>query len=1166
MQDMLDQINAEMAQERGIDPATVPSLQEAAQAEGAMQAPKGGADDNIIQQGLRWLRQSDQAVGEMLPDWLNNSMEAMGAGATRAALETKDFVVGEGEPGPFRQKLEGQLDTIEGRGAAYGVISDISQFSVGIIGAGKLMAPISGLNKIKSAGTAGRAAWEIGRGALAGGVVLDPYEERLSNLIEKYPALQNPVTGYLAADPDDSAAEGRLKNALEGAGIDLAMTGAFALVLKGMRYMRSGNIKEAQKVLDKAADALPEQAPTMPKAAQLEVADVPSPPMPKASQLEVTGATPAAALPERVGPRRPVVDLETFDPDAVIAAARADSEAIKKYGSRELAAAAGHKFAGENLPWQKLGSTDELANLKARTQEALRAQYDKAKGGAVLADKRVAELVNDSAAMWGEDPAAVFGYLRKAGDNAKHLVADMEASYMLARKMFEDTWSLAEKIRMGNLDDWGGDSVLASKELKRRFQASADMMATGHSIRSNVGRTMRRMRSDFSITPEDIAKFESIPDSKLAEVLASTRGDLKKLRRAMTRSFWEKLSDEGSFLLANNLLWKWPTHVVNTTTNMYMLMARPMEKALGSFFVPGGKSIRRQAWKEMSYTFTALGDGWNAMVAAFDQADSIMAPHMTEHFQVGNFAGNQSLSMKFKPVNNIWDVIQNGWTAISYRNVVGLPTRALGASDEFFKTLRYRGVVQAKAAMEGTEAGLKGRQLHRFIEQRMEDAFAVDGRALDDAALQESMISTFQQELIPGTLGAGIRNLRSNWHPLRFILPYVKTPVNVLRYAHKMTPGLNLVQHEYRQMLKGAMGPEAQAQAVGQMTIGGVFASLATGLALEGKITGGGPADPKLKSELMSTGWRPYSFIWEHEDGTRTHIPFNRFDPIGLPFGMAADIVDMQVLHPDTREAEKGVQALGIALAKNFSERTFLLNMNQFLRALTDPDRNAAKWAGSMLGNMVPMSSAISGYGNSDPLMRDARGIIDNSIRNLPYFSEGLNPRRTAFGDTVWRQRGLTMNQEVDLVEEEHNRIIEETGFGLTPPSPKRNGIDLRDHTLESGENAYDQLQRYAANLGNGRTLKSAIERLVVSDNYQLLVDGDPTIPGTKLGAISDIVSKFREAAWKKLIREDATLRRMTQQKQIDIKSKVTANRKEAQGGPASREQVDELLKSLGYN
>jgi len=86
-------------------------------------------------------------------------------------------------------------------------------------------------------------------------VAFDAQEERLSNLIQAFPSLQNPVTEYLAAEKDDAELEGRFKNTLEGLGITGAMVGTFGLALKAHKKFRGGDSKAAKDMLAATPDA-----------------------------------------------------------------------------------------------------------------------------------------------------------------------------------------------------------------------------------------------------------------------------------------------------------------------------------------------------------------------------------------------------------------------------------------------------------------------------------------------------------------------------------------------------------------------------------------------------------------------------------------------------------------------------------------------------------------------------------------------------------------------------------------------------------------------------------------------------------------------------------------------------------------------------------------------
>ena len=85
--------------------------------------------------------------------------------------------------------------------------------------------PFSKLKILTPTSKIGKGTEIVARGALAEQLAFSPYEQRLSNLVEEYPSLKNPVTKYLKADPNDTESEARFKMALEGVGLGTAIEG-----------------------------------------------------------------------------------------------------------------------------------------------------------------------------------------------------------------------------------------------------------------------------------------------------------------------------------------------------------------------------------------------------------------------------------------------------------------------------------------------------------------------------------------------------------------------------------------------------------------------------------------------------------------------------------------------------------------------------------------------------------------------------------------------------------------------------------------------------------------------------------------------------------------------------------------------------------------------------
>ena len=81
---------------------------------------------------------------------------------------------------------------------------------------GGFIIPFSRLKMVTPLSKTGKAAEIVARGAVAEQLAFSPYEQRLSNLVQQYPSLQNPLTEYLQSDPEDTESEARFKMALEG--------------------------------------------------------------------------------------------------------------------------------------------------------------------------------------------------------------------------------------------------------------------------------------------------------------------------------------------------------------------------------------------------------------------------------------------------------------------------------------------------------------------------------------------------------------------------------------------------------------------------------------------------------------------------------------------------------------------------------------------------------------------------------------------------------------------------------------------------------------------------------------------------------------------------------------------------------------------------------------
>lgn len=1156
---------------------------------------------------------------------------SIATGAAKGVIEAKDFVsgmFGNSEPNwddkwAVRQYIEQKAGDLKREGVVNGIAQSLAQFGVGFIGLGKMKYVKDGLEAAKGLGRGAHLAAESLRGAAAAGIVMDPHEDRLSNLVEAYPALSNPISNYLAAKPTDSAAEGRLKNALEGIVMDTVLVGAMAAVARGVKFFRAGDLKgrdaaygEADTLFAKAnKQDSPEQTAILsrdsetariPQTAEGEVADVRTRVRTESAlsgehpdgvvlagdgsraEPPAGGNTPgqhpgigagngniegtltstrldhsASGLSEASSAARETVAPQTViftDEEIALALSRlrSDQEAIAQHGTRDAAIDAGYKFRGNEgagiIPWQKLRTTDDIQAWMGQLIESQSKFINKVRGGnadGVLKDAHLDRIIAERSRDWGDDPAKLRGIIEQSGKEAPDIAANMEMSFRIANQAFQDAYELAKRIQSDNYTGFGsrGEALAA---LQHQMATATTMYATGKSIITNSARAMRRMRGEFRITDEQLAGLRTSDPEELAHLVVGTQGNPKALTKLATYGLAHRIIDAATGFQAANLLWGWKTQVVNAASSAAMLVWRPLEVTLGA---TGKQSVaalrgdkagiaaaaaqRRQAIRETTYLKSTLMDGWSAGVEAFLRGNSRLIPYNAEQFNVANSmrigeGDLRTLTQAWVQVDGPEAIVKNLMTSASV--VLGGSLRAMGAADEMFKTMRYRAIVTAKASVEADAQGIAaGTQPYKdFITKRLDAAFDDAGRGLDQAALAEAKASTFQQDLPSredtwlGGWAKGYSVFASQTPAVKLITPFIKTPTNLIRYGVRLTPGAQLLQREFTDALIGTKGAEEQARAVGQMMLSVSFLGIASMMFAEGRLTGSGPKDPQQAAEWRKLGNKPYSVTWIDEEGKKQYLELNRFDPVAMPFQLVADFQQLRTSGLLSEDDEAGLATtLMLAMSHLLKEKTYLRNISEGIKALID-DRTTDQWARRFAPGLLPMST-LAPMLNDDDVMHEVRSTTDAIMNRIPGLSATLPPQRDIFGEVVKVPSGFVSSQrDASPIMHELDRLFAKTGRFVDPASPRRpEGVDLRDFKLaSSGRVAYDRYQELVGKPDDDQpSLKEALNELIASPEYRdILVDGQPTLNGTRSGAILDVVAKYRMVAFDRLKMESPEL------------------------------------------
>ena len=174
-------------------------------------------------------------------------------GLAHGVYNLGDFLAFDVLPDWDEQRFFGRSQTLPGQ-----LIEGITQFGIpfGAITKGiSLAGKATKAGKVATALTKGKKTGKItdlnAKGfftaAMASDfVAFDGQEERLSNMIQQFPELQNPVTQFLQANPDDNELVGRLKNVIEGVLLEAGMLGVSKSFMAGLSAVKTRSAELAK--------------------------------------------------------------------------------------------------------------------------------------------------------------------------------------------------------------------------------------------------------------------------------------------------------------------------------------------------------------------------------------------------------------------------------------------------------------------------------------------------------------------------------------------------------------------------------------------------------------------------------------------------------------------------------------------------------------------------------------------------------------------------------------------------------------------------------------------------------------------------------------------------------------------------------------------------------
>jgi hypothetical protein len=455
--------------------------------------------------------------------------------------------------------------------------------------------------------------------------------------------------------------------------------------------------------------------------------------------------------------------------------------------------------------------------------------------------------------------------------------------------------------------------------------------------------------------------------------------------------------------------------------------------------------------------------------------------------------------------------------------------------------------------------GLKDEEKADFIIKYKDDNFNPDASALIQYAAEEAQYLTFTKELQDKTLGKVLQQATNKLPYLRLVVPFVRTPTNILKFAFERTPFVTVLKEERERLFQefNSEDPILRARTrgkvvTGALTVGGLF-----DVAFNNReyITGGGPSNEREKEALMATGWRPYSI----KIGD-TYYSYQRLDPLATPLGIVADLVETGVKEEkafDESLIEHGVTSMMLALTRNSTNKSYLAGIQMWADALGDPDRYIEKLGRNYTSSLVP-NLISQGADYDTQAIKEARSVTDAVKRKLG-LRGSLDTKRNILGEEYIAEQwmGTGFINPIRMSTKKNDPILNEMAnlnHAFRNPEPNLGGqIDLREYENEKGQSAYDrQLELLKSVKLRGLSLRQTLNKLIKSRNYQRLSpESEPGLPSPRIQQLNSILTRFRKEARRQMLREYPELDRQY--------SNLTRAKAEFRGG-MQREDVLELL------
>ena len=378
----------------------------------------------------------------------------------------------------------------------------------------------------------------------------------------------------------------------------------------------------------------------------------------------------------------------------------------------------------------------------------------------------------------------------------------------------------------------------------------------------------------------------------------------------------------------------------------------------------------------------------------------------------------------------------------------GLPIKSLNAGDIFFKTLSYRSELYALGYRKAFRLMQEGRLAEKDAGAFIANFIAHPSKEAQEAAFKEARYITFQTPTgqkgdILSKGAHGVKQIRKM--PFgRYVITFIQTPTNILRYASERTPGLNLLTDWGTQWKQGGASRDL---ANAKLSIGTMFILSAGSLGYFGVGTGTN-ATIKTNNPNKKIQSKPYALEKALDMPKNsiligdTVVSYNGVDPFGQMLSQAIDINQLarEIWEQggDKEAFMKAFSALAVSIGENFFNKSYTKQSKEYFNLIAGDKDQLLQF--NKMGKRLFESAATPGISRQTKRWMDQIGgdddakvtssslevgsMIQNIKNNTPGMGADAPPDYDIFGKAKYAYRFIRKKQEADISPALHGELV----------------------------------------------------------------------------------------------------------------------------------------------